>query len=173
MAPNPSRHKAASARSASRLGAIQALYEMEISGATVDRVIKRIVSGQGFSVPELDSNHESDDGVEPDLQFLITLVKGVNDDTATVDRMIGGALPTEWPLERIEILLKNLLRAAVFELHSLGDIPPRVVITEYVELAHDFFDKGEAAMVNGVLDHLAHRLRADAMSPNPGRGNGQ
>jgi N utilization substance protein B len=86
--------------------------------------------------------------------------------------MIDSALAASWSVSRLEILMRAILRAGVFELLECPEVPPKVVINEYVEVAHAFFDRGEPGMVNGVLDTLAHRLRpaADLTSQPPSGG---
>jgi N utilization substance protein B len=88
------------------------------------------------------------------------VVRGVLDDQRKLDPMIDKALSGGWPLKRVEALLRAVLRAGVFELSSRTDVPARVVIAEYVDVAHAFLDKDETGMVNAVLDQLARQLRA-------------
>lgn len=167
-----SRRKGYKNKTASRLAAVQALYEMEISNLAVDRILARVVSGEGTSFPDLDEGAENSEVTPPDLDFLLALIKGVDAHRQSLDEMIAASLPEAWPLDRIEILLKNLLRAGVQELAYFADVPARVVITEYVELANDFFDSGEASMVNAVLDRLGHILRGDELN-RAGNRNGR
>ena len=87
-------------------------------------------------------------------------MRGVLDDQRTLDPMIDKALAGGWPLKRVEALLRAVLRAGAFELSSRSDVPARVVVAEYVDVANAFLDKDETGMVNAVLDQLARQLRA-------------
>ncbi|MGB0749689.1 MAG: transcription antitermination factor NusB [Magnetospiraceae bacterium] len=157
-----------SARSAARLAAVQALYEGEIAGSTLQTLLTDSVQRRWRSVPMLeDDSDELAPAVEPDVGHLTAVLKGVFARKDDLDQMISGALAEDWPLDRLETLLKCVMRAGAFELLDRTQIPPKVIITEYVEVARAFFDKGEAAMVNGVLDRLAHLLRDAEMSPAP------
>ena len=96
-----------------------------------------------------------------DRALLKELVEGVAKEEATLDDMLAAVLDEDWTIERLEILLHVLLRAAAFELSDRLEVPARVVISEYVDLANAFFDGRETAFVNGLLDRLAHVLRAE------------
>ena len=88
------------------------------------------------------------------------IVRGVVDDQRRLDPMIDQALSKGWPLKRIETILRAILRAGAYELDRKRDVPARVVVTEYVDVAHAFVDREETGMVNAVLDQLARQLRA-------------
>jgi N utilization substance protein B len=92
--------------------------------------------------------------------FFRSVVQGVLDDQRKLDPMIDKALQGGWPLKRVESLLRAVLRAGVYELSSRSDVPARVVVSEYVDVAHAFLDAEETGMVNAVLDQLARQLRA-------------
>ncbi len=143
-------------RSAARLAAVQALYEMEVAGAPADPVLREFLEHrwQGQEAPH---------GAEPDAAFLGDLVRGVGARSAELDALITPALSADWPLERLEVLLRAILRAGAYELLAREDVPPRVVIAEYLNVAHAFFTGREPALVNGVLDSLARTLRPDAL----------
>lgn len=140
-------------RSAARLAAVQALYHMEMSGASAQVVLDE----QAWHATDPESGYVG--LIEPDRQFLGDLVRGVEARRDDVDRMLGAALSSEWPLERLETVLRAILRVGVWELLSRPDIDAAVVITEYVRIAEAFFDGGEPKLVNGVLDRLAATLR--------------
>jgi N utilization substance protein B len=93
--------------------------------------------------------------------LLSELVEGVAKEESTLDDMLAAVLDEDWTIERLEILLHVLLRAATFELSERLEVPARVVISEYVDLANAFYDGRETAFVNGLLDRLAHVLRAE------------
>ncbi len=140
-------------RSAARLAAVQALYQMEMSGASPDAALQE--QARRASDPDADYAVR----VEPDRRFLADLVRGVAERREDVDRMVVAALSEDWPLARLEAVLRAILRAGTWELLSRPDIDAAVVITEYVRIAEAFFDGGEPKLVNGVLDRLAAILR--------------
>jgi transcription antitermination protein NusB len=139
-------------RSAARLACVQALYEIDVSGAPSDPVLREFLTDRWKSAG-------NGAAAEPDGAFLAELVRGVSTQSPRLDREINAALD-EWSLERLEVLLRAILRAGAFELAERPDIPSRVVINEYVDVAHAFFAGKETALVNAVLDRLARTLRA-------------
>ena len=142
-------------RSASRLGAVQALYQMDIAGAPIADVFAE------FESHWLGREVEGDAYKPAEVKFFRDVVEGVVRDQRALDKDIDAALATGWPLKRIEAILRAVLRAGAYELSSRKDIPARVVITEYVDVANAFVDKDEAGMANAVLDALARDFRAD------------
>lgn len=140
-------------RTAARLYATQALFQMEAGEDPVGKVIEEFETwriGQ-----EIDGKPVS----EADRKLFRTLVKGAIKHQAVIDRLTDKALKETWPLGRIDPTLRAIFRAAGAELIE-ADTPARVVIAEYVEIARDFFPEGrEPAMVNAVLDRMAHTLR--------------
>jgi N utilization substance protein B len=140
-------------RSAARLAAVQALYQMEMSGADAESALR----DQARREPDRESGDRPQ--VEPDPQFLGELVRGVGARSEDVDRMVSAALSKDWPLGRLEAVLRAILRAGAWELLSRPDIDAPVIITEYVKIAEAFFDGGEPKLANGVLDRLATTLR--------------
>ncbi len=149
-APSRRRH---GGRSVARLAAVQALYQIDVSAADPDDVVKefmrdRFVGGDDAGLP-----------MAPDRELFAELVLGACARRAEVDPLVGGALDEGWTLDRLELLLRAVLRCGAFELLGRPDIPAAVVIDEYVEVAGAFFERGEPGLVNGVLDRLAHDLR--------------
>ncbi|MDA1089396.1 MAG: transcription antitermination factor NusB [Proteobacteria bacterium] len=151
-------------RSAARLVAVQALYEMDMVSADVDAVLEQFLQkrwrrGDG-DLPETD---EDDDTAltEPDHEWLGDLVRGVSSGRDELDGLIGAALSDDWTVDRLEALLRVILRAGAYELKNKPNIPTAVIISEYLDVAHAFFEGGETRMVNGVLDHLARDLRTE------------
>jgi N utilization substance protein B len=141
-------------RAAARLAAVQALYQMEIAGAGVVDVFAEFEShwiGREVEGVEYKPAEEA---------FFRDIVGGVVREQRRLDPMIDAALAESWPLKRIDAILRAILRAGAYELTGRHDIPPRVTITEYVDIAHAFLDREEAGMVNAVLDRLAKRERA-------------
>jgi len=155
--PTPPRRPkggAKAARSAARLAAVQALYQIEVTGRPATGVVKEFVAHRfGVEVDEGERLHEAD---EP---FFSDLVKGTSERRAEVDALITPALTAEWPLERLNSILRALLRIAVYEFLSRIDVPAKVVINEYLDVAHAFFSGSEPGFANGVLNTLARRLR--------------
>ena len=145
------------ARRVARLAAVQALYQMHLSAATTEAVL------EDFEPQWLAQDLEGVDLADADREFLRQLVEGVASEEAALDDMLTAVLAEDWPVERLEILLRVILRAGAFELAYREDIPPRVTITEYVNLAQAFFDGKEPGMANGVLDQLARHLRPDEL----------
>ncbi|MEM7300497.1 MAG: transcription antitermination factor NusB [Pseudomonadota bacterium] len=150
--------KSANKRGAARLAAVQALYQMDVGGtgvvATVEE-FERLRLGQ-----ELDGSTY----LAADASWFRGLVSGVVADQTKIDPMIHGALTSDWPLSRIDSILRAVLRSAVFELRERKDVPARVIISEYVDVAKAFFEEDEPKMVNGVLDRISRRLRSGELS---------
>jgi N utilization substance protein B len=131
---------------------VQALYQMDLAQTDLAEVIEEF------------KNHrlgvtENAAGTQADAEHFAGLLKGVVRRQREIDPMVDQQLAEGWRLTRIDSIVRAILRAAVFELLELVDVPPRVVITEYVEVAHAFFEGDEPRLVNGVLDALARKLR--------------
>lgn len=155
--PPASRQDPARMRRIARLAAAQALYQIEVAGVGADAVLLE------FLEHRLDD--EIDDGLklaDMDRALFKDLVAGVSLRKAELDGLLEPLLLPDWTLERLEMLLRVILRAGAYELAQRTDVPPKVAITEYVDLAHDFFGGREPALVNGVLDSLARSVRAEA-----------
>ena len=152
-----SKAKTISRRSATRLAAVQALYEMEIVDAPADPVLEEFLASRW---PDAEREDGSTLAVpEPDKTMLRDLVRGVNERKTDLDGMIEAALTGEWSLDSLDVLLRTILRAGVYELLAKADVPTRVVLNEYVDMVHAFYEGPETGMVNSVLDRLAHKLR--------------
>ena len=146
------------ARSAARLGAVQALYQMEMTGADWRRVVEE------FDQHRLGAEIEGIQYREADAAHFRRTVEGAIGNQAAIDQMTDRALVERWPLGRIDSILRALFRAAGAELLR-ADLPPKVVIGEYVDVAHAFFEGGrEPKFVNAVLDHMAREARPEAFS---------
>ena len=155
-ADTPTRADHRRARSAARLAAVQALFQMEQSDQDVDAVRAEFETHRFGQTLDGETLEEA----EPAL-FRATLDTAV-DHQREIDRLADRALSAAWPIDRIDPTLRALFRAAGAEL-ILGQTPPRVVVNEYVDVAHAFFPEGrEAAFVNGVLDSMAHAARPEA-----------
>lgn len=143
-------------RSAARLYAVQALFQMEQSDASATTVITEFLDHRMGETIEGAAFHDGD----PDL-FRKTVSDAVNWQ-ARIDQMTDRALVAKWPIDRIDTTLRALFRAAGAELTE-GSAPPKVIISEYVDVAHAFFPDGrEPRFVNAVLDHMAREARPEA-----------
>lgn len=151
-------------RSAARLAAVQALYQIELTDTGVEAVVGEFIKHR------FGQEIDGETYVSPDPQLFTDIVRGTSARRGDVDRMVGGALDPRLPFERMEALLRAILRAGTFELLAHGNVHPRITINEYVEVTKAFFAGREPGMVNGVLDHLARVLRADDLAtPDPSR----
>jgi N utilization substance protein B len=149
-APRP-----ANQRGAARLGAVQALYQMDIGGTPLPQVIAE------FEAHRLGGDIEGAQLRPADRPFFRALVSGVVAAQRRIDPIIHAALPPTWPLTRIDLTLRAILRCGVFEIIERRDIPGRVIISEYVDVASAFFSADEPGLVNGVLDRVAHDVRLE------------
>lgn len=143
-------------KSAARLYAVQALFQMESSGQTVEAVCRE------FETHRFGATYEEGEFAEGDADHFRKLVADAVNWQARIDQLTDRALVAKWPIDRIDPVIRALFRAAGAELtHS--DTPPKVVITEFVDVARAFFPEGkEAGFVNAVLDHMAHEARPEA-----------
>jgi N utilization substance protein B len=156
-------------RSAARLAAVQSLYQMQFGGASVDDVIAQATGMQPPAPSAGDDDGDNEIKMPPpDPELFGAIVRGVSLRRERLDEMIGGALTTDWTVDRLQALVRLILEAGVFELTERPDVPPRVAINEYVNLAHAFFDGSEPALVNGVLDAVAKFYRAGEMTGTRG-----
>jgi N utilization substance protein B len=140
-------------RPAARLAAVQALYQLEHEPTTPQKVVLEFL------------NHRFDEVVEgtkfitPDKTLFQEIVIGVMEQTADLDSMIASTLAEDWKIERLESVVRAILRAAVFELSRDTSVPTPVVINEYIEITKSFCTPSEVAFVNASLDVLAKLLR--------------
>ena len=141
------------ARSVARLAAVQALYQMEVSGVGAEAVVRE------FTDHRFDRDIEDVRLAEADESFFAELVKGVVAAQTEIDHAIVRRLADNWRLDRIDATVRAILRAGAFELMRLPDVPTEVAIDEYVEIAKSFFDGAEPGFVNGALDGIARDER--------------
>lgn len=142
------------ARSVARLAAVQALYQMEVSGAGAEAVIRE------FGEHRFDRDVEDMTLAGADEAFFADVVRGVVAHQREVDAAVARRLAQNWRLERIDATVRAILRAGAFELTHRPDVPAEVVIDEYVELAKSFFEGPEPGFVNGALDGVAQDVRS-------------
>jgi N utilization substance protein B len=140
-------------RSAARLAAAQALYQMEVAEKGIDDILAE------FEAHWIGQEIEGDAYNPAELAFFRDIVTGVLRDQQPIDRGLDEALAAGWPLRRVEALMRAILRAAFYELRSRQDVPARVVVTEYVDVAAAFFGQDECGMINAVLDALGRQTR--------------
>lgn len=146
-------------RSATRLAAVQGLYQMDLAGTEINDVLRELVSEPIVEPPEGEAAAEPAE-TPPDPVFLAELLRGVLRRQREIDPLVDGQLAAGWRLVRVDSTLRAILRAGVYELMERADVPARVVINEYIEIAHAFFADDEPRVVNGVLDKLARKLRS-------------
>ncbi len=152
-------NKRALARSAARLAAVQALYQMDMTGIDLTAVAAEF---QEHRIGE------SIEGVEihpAEAAFFTDLIQGVVAEQRRIDPLVNERLATGWHLTRIDSILRAILRAGTFEILRRADVPARVSINEYVDLAHAFFEGEEPKVVNGVLDRIAKEVRPEELAP--------
>ena len=155
-------------RSASRLAAVQALYQMEVSGkGVIDALAEFEAHWIGREVEGIEFQPASSD-------FFRDVLGGVVREQRAIDAKVDAALAKGWPLARVEAVLRAILRAGAYELMFRKDVPVRVVITEYVDVTHGFYGDDEPGLVNAVLDSLAREVRAGELdeprAASKGRG---
>jgi len=145
-------------RSASRIAAVQALYQMDMAATDIADVIDEFTS---YRLEDAGNEDDSDKilaGADP--TFFAEIVRGVVRLQRDIDPLVDKTLATGWRLVRVDSILRAILRAAVFELMDRQDVPVRVVINEYINVAHAFFSDDEPRVVNGVLDRIARQIRS-------------
>lgn len=145
-------------RSSARLAAVQALYQMDMTGISANAVVAQFLDpehGEGWLDEKL---------VQFDKGLFGALVVGVSAKREALDEVVGASLSGDWTVARLELVLRRILEAGAFELTERADIPPRVVITEYVDVAHAFYAGQEPGLVNGVLDKIARGFRDGEMA---------
>ena len=152
-----------SALSTARLAAVQAIYQLEMSGGKPEQVVAELIRHRGGAAFD-----EGEEGTAADRALLAELVSGVVREHAGLDALVGAQLAEAWPLGRLEKVMAATLRAGAYELKFRPEVPARVVISEYVDVAHAFLGDKEVGMVNGVLDHLARELRGAEMGEGTG-----
>ena len=147
--------KQANQRGAARLAAVQALYQMELSGTGVLEIVSEY---ENF---RLGQELDGDQYLKADPSWFRSIVSGVVRDQRKLDPVIADSLVEGWPLSRLDATIRAILRAGVFELIERKDVPVPVIVTEYVEIASAFFNEDEPKLVNAVLDSVARKVRGD------------
>lgn len=151
----PTSGKTANQRGAARLAAVQALYGMEVGHQTLEDTLTQ------YSALHLGREIEGEEYLPADADFFRQIIRGVIKAQLEIDPAIDGALTEDWPVTRIDATLRAILRCAAWELLKRQDIPPGVVITEYVDVAKAFYEDDAPALVNGVLDKISKSIPRD------------
>jgi N utilization substance protein B len=150
----------ASRRSAARLAAVQALYEMEVANKGLKETRAE------FESHWIGSEIEGVRYRDAEIAFFGNILEGVVSGQVPIDRLINKTLASGWPLARIDAVMRAILRAGTYELKVRTDIPARVTIKEYVDIAGAFFGPEEAGMINAVLDAVARKCRPLEFQPS-------
>lgn len=145
-------------RSAARLAAVQALYQMDIAQTSLNDVLLE------YESLRIGKEIEGEQYREADRTFFREIVGGVVQEQRMLDQRVDASLKETWPLTRLDAIVRAVLRAGAFELAFRPDVPPRVAINEYVDVAKAFFDGEEWRLVNAVLDKLAQAMRSEEMT---------
>ena len=140
-------------RSAARLAAVQALYQMEMEGTPLAKLLHE------FHEHRLGATIEDETYADAEVAFFDDIVSGADARREEIDGLIAQRLAEGWSLERLDRPMRAILRAGAYELVARPDVPIATVITEYVDVAHAFYDKRETGFVNGLLDAIAKAAR--------------
>ena len=143
-------------RSAARLAAVQALYQQEMERTPTARLLKEFHDHRLGATIEDETYHEAE------IDFFDDIVTGVEARRAEIDEAVSAKLASGWSLERLDRPMRAILRAGTYELIARPDVPAASVISEYVDVAHAFYDKKEAGFVNGLLDSVSKVVRGQA-----------
>lgn len=155
MTDTKNKPKKGGPRSAARLGAVQALYQLDMAEKPA---VKMVI--EEYSNHRLGKEIEGDQYSTADLVLFTDIVDGAFSRLEEIDTSIKKFLTPDWPIDRIEKLLRAILRAGCYEIIARPDVPTPVIINEYVDVAHAFYDRIETSFVNGILDKLAKELRS-------------
>jgi len=145
------------AKRLARLAAVQGIYQMELLPRSVKDIVRDFREHPSVLLQELG---EGETRPNIDQALFASIMTGVDENKDSIDVMIAGALDTKVSVDRIEILLRAIFRCGVYELHHHTDIASGVIINDYVDVAHAFFNAKEPGLVNAVLDKLSKNLRA-------------
>jgi len=141
------------ARSVSRLAAVQALYQQQMENTALTRLLNE------FHMHRLGQEIEDDQYADAEVDFFDDIVTGVDARRDEIDELLQSKLADGWKIARLDKTMVQILRCGTYELLARADISKRIVISEYIDVAHAFFDEKEAKFVNGVLDGIAKQVR--------------
>ena len=140
-------------RSAARLAAVQALYQRQMEGTPLAKLLDE------FHQHRLGHEIEDEQYVRAEVEFFDDVVSGVIAREEEIDAQLAARLTSDWRLERLDKTMLQILRAGAYELIARPDIPAGTIISEYLDVAHAFFEKGDTRIVNGVLDAVGKAVR--------------
>lgn len=147
------------ARSTARLAAVQALYQQQMEGTALNRLLDEFHQHRlGREVD--DEDYEGEVYADAEVDFFDDVVRGVDARREEIDALLVSKLAQGWTLARLDKTMLQILRAGTYELLARGDVPTASVISEYVDVAKAFFDDREAKFVNGILDAIAKQVRS-------------
>lgn len=141
------------ARSAARLAAVQALYQQQMEKTALARLLNE------FHQHRLGQEIEDDQYAEAEVDFFDDIVSGVDARRDEIDELLQSKLAAGWKIDRLDKTMVQILRCGTYELLARADVSKKIVISEYIDLAHAFFDEKEAKFVNGVLDSVGKAVR--------------
>ena len=147
-------------RTGARVAAVQALFQAEQSGDNIETVLDQFVRHR-LGIAPGQAGFEDGRVEEADVPLFARILRGATTHTEDMDQLIASHLASGWAMGRLDPVLRAILRAAAGEMRDLGGPPARVVIKEYMDIAHGFFGGEEPRFCNGVLDALARALRAE------------
>jgi len=152
-------------RSSARLSAVQALYEIDMTGVSADPVLLEFLKNRWNFQPEFVEDDEENypNLAPPNHNLLKKIIRGVYEKKNDIDQIIKPNLSSDWTVERLEVILRAILRAGTYELLTFAEVPAKVVINEYVNVAKAFFNDNKPSLVNGVLDKISRVLRKAEM----------
>lgn len=154
MTPLPDKDgRKANRRGAARLAAVQALYQMDVAGTPINDIFAE------FESHWLGREVEGSQYLPAEAAYFRDVVGGVVREQREIDPVVDQVLAGGWPLKRVELLVRAVLRAGAYELAHRRDVPARVVVSEYVDVANAFLDREETGMINAVLDRLGRSYR--------------
>lgn len=151
---NPSTNERGKSRSAARLAAVQALYQKEMEGTPLPLLLNE------FHQHRLGATIEDVTYARAEVDFFDDIVAGVDARRDEIDALIAAKLSKDWSLDRLDKPMRQILRAGTYELLARIDVPTGTVISEYVDVAHAFYDRRESGFVNGVLDAIGKEARS-------------
>ncbi len=147
-------NKRSISRSVARLAAVQALYQMDMEKVSLARLLNE------FHAHRLGAEIEDAQYAEAEVDFFDDIVGGVDARREEIDAIVESKLGEKWKITRLDKTMLQILRAGVYEMIARADVPTKSVITEYVDVAHAFFDGKDAKFVNGLLDAVAREKRS-------------
>ncbi len=157
--PKRTAARAGNKRTTARLAAVQALYQMDVAGTDLPATLAE------FEAHRLGREIDGEQYATADAGFFRDLVTGVVAEQRRIDQLVDRVLQASWPLTRIDLTLRAILRAGAYELLYRSDVPARAAISEYVDVAHGFYDDDGPRLVNGVLDTVAREARSGEVTP--------